>query len=594
MKLMKQIRTYYETPLHRVMVLTAVLLFILNLLAIPTSDDFGYSVNSGLADIIARELNQYFTWTGRTVAHLIARTFLSFPKFFFDLCNSVCFAYVIWLLNVHGAEDPEQVSPVAYVFTALLVFLTVPFFGQTVLWETGACNYLWTAAILLSFLLVYRKEAEEPGKHRRSFCIGMFFAGIAAGWTNENTAGAMLLIVIALLVHTFRQNHRIPAWMITGFAGAMIGFVLMVTAPGNFIRGQAFTVSNGYAYEITHNLTNGIRIFAEYPGQIAEWILFAVLYAIADQKTRRTAFLYAFASVAAVFAMVLTHMPLLYDRSMFGSTLLLISADLIMLYSVMQKGISQAVRRCSMAFVSLLSILQYCYTCADLGYTRYLFGIRETWVEEQREAGNLNPVVPQIGSEFLTSYNPIYGLSDLVVYPSGADNQAYAKLHGLESVVSTAYSKWKTIYEHGDPEFMNLTELSDYITLLQNSEDKLVLITCSTLSGSDSYLKAAFEPLGITWNGNTNGCFVLYQGSLMMNTGNEPLSLDQRISGHYVYLYSSDDPEFSDIMVDQIEYTNDHPGISVVVFDLSKGKVCDSVTWNHENRTYGVRSYEES
>lgn len=594
MKLMKQIKTYYETPLHRVMTVTALLIFILNLLAIPTSDDFGYSVNSGFADIVAREVNQYFTWTGRTIAHLIARTFLSFPKVFFDICNSLCFVYVIWLLNACASGDSNQVSPIHYAFTVLLFFLTVPFFGQTVLWETGSSNYLWTAAILFSFLLVYRKESKAQSTHRRSFCAGMFFAGIAAGWTNENTAGAMILIVSVILVHMFRQNHRVPLWMITGFAGAVIGFLLMVAAPGNYIRAQDFSVSNGHAYEITHNLTNGIKIFAEYPGQIAEWILFAFLYALADRKARRASLLFAFASVAAVCAMVLTHMPLLYDRSMFGSTLLLISADLILLYSVMEKKPVPMISKAAMAVLLLLSLLRYGYTCADLGYTRYLYGIRENWVEEQREKGNLNPVVPQIGSEFLTAYNPMYGLSDLVVYPSGPNNQAYSELHGLESVVSTAYPKWKTIYEHGEAEYMNLTELSDYISLLQNSENKLVLITCSTLSDEDAYLKDAFQPLGISWNGHTNGCFVLYQGSLMINTGNEPLFLDQRISDHYIYLYSSDNPEYSDIMVDQIEYTNDHPGISVVVFDLSAGTACDSVTWNKENGTYGVRNYNES
>ena len=76
---------------------------------------------------------------------------------------------------------------------------------------------------------------------------------------------------------------------------------------------------------------------------------------------------------------------------------------------------------------------------------------------------------------------------------SHSDNQAYAELNGLESVVSTAYSKWKTIYEHGDPEYMSITGLSDYISLLQNSEDKLILITCSTLTDGDASLKAAFE-----------------------------------------------------------------------------------------------------
>ena len=342
-------------------------------------------MNSGLSDIFAREVNQYFTWTGRSVAHLIARIFLSFPKPVFDLCNSICFAYVIWLLNAHGAGDQNRISPSVYAFSAFFVFLTVPLFGQTVLWETGACNYLWTAAILLSFLLVYRKESHEPGNHRRSFCLGMFFAGIAAGWTNENTAGAMILIVLLILIDTFHQNRRIPLWMITGLAGALIGFVLMVTAPGNFIRGQAFTSDNGFAYTFTHNLTDGIRVFAEYPGQIAEWILFGFLIALADRNERKTALGYAFASAAAVYAMVLTHMPLLYDRSMFGSTLLLTAADLILLYSVLQKGVLPALGKSVLAVLSVLSLFRYGYTCADLFYTRHLYGIREAWVKEQRE-----------------------------------------------------------------------------------------------------------------------------------------------------------------------------------------------------------------
>ena len=132
------------------------------------------------------------------------------------------------------------------------------------------------------------------------------------------------------------------------------------------------------------------------------------------------------------------------------------------------------------------------------------------------------------------------------------------------------------------------------MALLQNSEDKLILITCSTLTDGDASLKAAFEPLGISWNGKSNGCFLLYQGSILINTGSESLYLEQNIGGHYIYLSSSDDPELSDITVDQIEYTNDHEGISVVVYDLSSGTVCDSVTWNRDNGSYGVRSYEGS
>ena len=37
----------------------------------------------------------------------------------------------------------------------MLIVLFVPRFGETILWETGSINYLWTFGIMLTFISIY-------------------------------------------------------------------------------------------------------------------------------------------------------------------------------------------------------------------------------------------------------------------------------------------------------------------------------------------------------------------------------------------------------------------------------------------------------
>ena len=56
---------------------------------------------------------------------------------------------------------------------------------------------------------------------------------------------------------------------------------------------------------------------------------------------------------------------------------------------------------------------------------------------------------------------------------------------------------------------------------------------------------------------------------------------------------SNFDETLSDVLVDNIEYTNDRPGITFVVFDNEKDKVVDSITWTHDSDQGGTRYYLE-
>ena len=136
---------------------------------------------------------------------------------------------------------------------AALLFLTCPAFGQSFLWITGAANYLYGILIILCFLLPYRKQADNNTcKYSLLFEISAailwFLFGIIAGWTNENTAVAMIVMIIGYIFFFRIKSIKLHAWNITGCIGGIIGCVLMLSAPGTAKRLDTAGGSGGIVF----------------------------------------------------------------------------------------------------------------------------------------------------------------------------------------------------------------------------------------------------------------------------------------------------------------------------------------------------------
>ena len=77
-----------------------VIMLVLNLLTPLIADDYSYSLTksgeriNSLMDILKYQWTQYFNWGGRTIAHIIAQTFLMFPKWIFSIANTI--VYIIF------------------------------------------------------------------------------------------------------------------------------------------------------------------------------------------------------------------------------------------------------------------------------------------------------------------------------------------------------------------------------------------------------------------------------------------------------------------------------------------------------------------
>ncbi len=63
----------------------------------------------------------------------------------------------------------------------------------------------------------------------------MFFFGILAGWSNENSV-CWVILVLLVFIYVNRQRNGFDPWMVAGIAGLFIGYALLMFAPGNMAR----------------------------------------------------------------------------------------------------------------------------------------------------------------------------------------------------------------------------------------------------------------------------------------------------------------------------------------------------------------------
>lgn len=374
-----------------------VAILILNLLTPLISDDFAYlyiygegTKVSSIGDIIQSQVNHYHQWGGRSVVHFIAQVLLLLPSFIADLLNSFVYLGYIFLIYYHIKGKGEH-SLSLFVLINLAVWFMQPVIGDTILWITGSANYLWGTALILLFLLPYRLyNGNEISKLTQVIASsGLFFYGIIAGWTNENTAGAMILIAIVFVLYFRRQNWRIPVWSVSGLAGCLIGFGIMILAPGNFERaGDGSSVS---LYIIAYRLFECTRMLFYYcaPVIVSGGIIYVLYHHFNREEKRGNAiisYIYCIAAIAAVYAMVLS--PTFPRRALFGIVTYLIIGFGVMVYNLDFRQSFLRRMRCVVVVVGLACMaFTYYMACKDINMYRQITDERIEKIEEAKEKG---------------------------------------------------------------------------------------------------------------------------------------------------------------------------------------------------------------
>lgn len=211
------------------------------------ADDYRYAMNwsqtghlSGIGEIAAFQVQHYMEWGGRSIAHSIAQLMLLAGKPVFNVANSIVFLAFLLLLYWHAVAAVKKSFRTGLLLSVVFFcWFCLPTFGETAIWLVGSCNYLWMTTFVLGFLLPYRLAAAgaapawlQKGGTRS---LLMFIFGIIAGWTNENTGMILLLASGSAAMYCWKKR-QFASWMLWGFAGALLGYGLLLGAPGNYSR----------------------------------------------------------------------------------------------------------------------------------------------------------------------------------------------------------------------------------------------------------------------------------------------------------------------------------------------------------------------
>lgn len=195
---------------------------------------------SSFRDLFISQWSHYLTGNGRAVSHTIAQFFLWMGKDIFNVFNALISVLLImeiyWISHKGRITFSFNLSTLCFIAFVLWAF--TPGFSPVFFWLCGACNYLWTTVFLLGFLLPYIRKYyffETKLAESKWFSFLMLFFGIVAGWSNENSI-CWIILVLSVFIFYNKGRRELESWMFAGLFGLIIGYALLMLAPGNVVR----------------------------------------------------------------------------------------------------------------------------------------------------------------------------------------------------------------------------------------------------------------------------------------------------------------------------------------------------------------------
>ena len=407
-------------------------MYLLNHFTPLIADDFSYALTTdknhriqSLMDIINYQANYYMNWGGRNIAHTIAQLFLMHSKSLFNIFNSFMYTAMVYLIyKIAKGKNKEQ--PLYLLLIHLGLYFTLPAFGQTNLWLVGSCNYLWTITIILLLIYLFLNKKYED---KVSTIILFLLLGIIAGWSNENTSFGLFVILITTLIIKKIKNQKIYKWQISSSIGNLLGFLIMILAPGNFARSEEFVDTNPFLIKIFNR-------FIDYSDKMYEYcfllliiiIVLISIYLYKKKKIESIAYSFLGGAFFAIYSMLLS--PTFPPRAWTGVIIFLILAISNLAYNLVEKErLLKVIIMDSIIILSIVYIKDYYYLVQDVRYLKYC------WNERIKVMENNKGQSVELDKLYIThKRNPNTGIADIQEESDVWPNQQVATYYDVKEV----------------------------------------------------------------------------------------------------------------------------------------------------------------
>ncbi len=439
----------FQYPISKKKLFTAVfwaaalLMLALNFLTPLIADDYSYHFSwrdmSRITDIREAFLSMYahyFNWGGRVLTHLIATLFLLIGKPVFNPANTAVYLWLsILIYRFVTINQDSKYHPMLYLLVHFGLWFALPAYGQNIFWLIGSCNYMWPAAFILAFLWpLYRYCLTGQAPLGKAFPFLYPLLGLLAGWGNENTSGAGILFALLLIFLIRKEKKALSPWIFSGMAGQLLGFLLMIAAPGNYRRLETSMEQTGLLLKYATRLGICNYMISEYLLYLLLAFLFLLvllLYSRQEKKVKYIAVFFGICSMACNYVMIVT--PEYPERAALGSALFLVLGVLFCVSLLLPEWPAKY-PAAAVACLTGLFCLQLIYAGLDMGYTYRLNNRRADFIREQRDAGIMDVVTYRI--EPKTKWNALYGLEDLQGYTSHWLNGNTSNYFGIRTIVA--------------------------------------------------------------------------------------------------------------------------------------------------------------
>jgi hypothetical protein len=205
-----------------------------------SADDFCRKLQvASLKEIITVSLSQYFNCcTGRYISTFIIYFFANGNLFFWKILNPLFIVSLVTIIlyisrpsKIRSIGKASALCFVVYFFLTLNQYLA----REVLYWMSGAITYLWPLTAALAFLFFWEKSFTESRFAQYSKYLSIIIA-IFAGNSNEQVGIIFLFLTLCITWSKIRQGYRLGKIQYATIAILFIGVVLLLLAPGNFVK----------------------------------------------------------------------------------------------------------------------------------------------------------------------------------------------------------------------------------------------------------------------------------------------------------------------------------------------------------------------
>lgn len=418
----------------------------------PLSMDDLQSSHLTSIQILRFSKEEWFNWNGRFFGQTIFRFMASGNRLFWSMTNGLVFVALITLIaSLSTKQKFEHIHFTRFIAISMACLVFIPNFGETILWRAGSGNYLWMTVANLFLIWIYVKTDFLMGNFKRSYLIPILpfmLLALIAGWSNENTAGGTLIILIAHSFLLLKNRVKINFIYILGLVFFILGYLALLLAPGNKIRALK---SLGAAYFkkpfFTRFSDNFIAVTKTvFSSNMDKLLLVSIVIAIVLSLNfwlNKTAFIngltWSFSGMAIIYALSFAPLGQNEARAYFGGIIyLLISLfSLIPSKKLFNKSFDGIIIQLGFTFLLFFGLIIVSTGFLDSYQSSLAIKNRYSFVSTEGQKTNYNKIikVPALAYIPQTPYSVDYPFNELKADPNAYPNFLYHDYLRVKGVV---------------------------------------------------------------------------------------------------------------------------------------------------------------